>query len=39
LQGEHGTAIEPLARFGSLHDVPAFSLRERCGWERGGEGV
>jgi hypothetical protein len=28
LEGEDGAAIEPLARFGSLHDVPTFGLRE-----------
>jgi hypothetical protein len=39
LEGEDGAAIEPLARFGSLHDVPTFGLRESCGWEGGGEGV
>jgi hypothetical protein len=39
LEGEDGAAIEPLARFGSLHYVPTFGLRESCRWEGSGEGV
>src|ERR1035437_2922896 len=39
LQGEDGAAIEPLARFGSLHDVPTFSLSVGCWWKGSGEGM
>jgi len=30
-ESEQRTATQSLARFGSLHDVPALGLRERCG--------
>jgi hypothetical protein len=39
LQSEDGATIEPLARFGSLHDIPTFSLSVSFWWQSGGKGM